>query len=316
MACESGVFQMVPHNVGDLNAGSKEKRGLSRLSRDSELYPWYGAQALTRCSLYWLPVSSFPMVEGERTWLMRFLDLFLDAVSRQYELRSEVFLHSKSVEALRVSFARSAREFYPILGWSHRPGSKTKPLPTKEEVAAIIDRGEQFDAEGMMPDGCYWFLKKAERKQREMFLGHGGMSIVLLKADRKTQPPQLPLTDAMRKQYEQLSISSLEALIASAFGMKDGFLAKSKQRFGQNLQGVPGFGGIPFILPHLSAQDFFNRPAEECDSWFEIFDIYISESPADRGILLASKIDLQERLGALVERMRNEGLVYNREVTR
>lgn len=67
---------------------------------------------------------------------------------------------------------------------------------------------------------------------------------------------------------------------------------------------------MSFILPHLSADDFFNRSAEECETWFQVFDIYIRESPDDKGILLASKIDIEEILTGILKQMRDKGLAY------
>jgi hypothetical protein len=287
----------------------RERERLSPLSAQL-LHPWRRAEALTRCFLYWMPVTCFPMPAQERKWVMDFVDRFVKAIALEHDLRAEVFLQAETVEAVRIVFVKSAREFSPVLGWSHKPGTALRPVPTREEIEKTLDQQERFDAKGIMPDRCYWFLKKNERKQRESFLGHGGLSICFLKADSNTKPPELPFTEAMRKQQEQLPIRGLMELLGTAFSMKEGFLARSKELLGQGLEDAPGFRGIPFIAAQLSAGDFFTRPAEECDRWFQLFDIYLNESQIDRGIILASRIDLTDLLTELLSCMQSEGVEY------
>jgi hypothetical protein len=60
------------------------------------------------------------------------------------------------------------------------------------------------------------------------------------------------------------------------------------------------------------AGDFLDQPEEEAGKWFELFDIYVNESPADRGILLASRFDWEDDLIALLQQMKDEGLEYPR----
>ena len=42
--------------------------------------------------------------------------------------------------------------------------------------------------------------------------------------------------------------------------------------------------------------------------YFELFDVYLRESPSDSGMLLASKYDLEEILIAVLEKMRATNL--------
>jgi hypothetical protein len=294
-----------------LDQRQKETGRLSPIDRTPELHPWRRAQNLTRCFLYWMPISHFPMGTEERMWLIEFLDRFVKAARSQFELRSEVFLGSKAVEELRVPFVKTAVQFSPILGWSRRPGAKLRPMPSDEEIQDLVENKKSFDATGLTPDRCYWFLKKAEKEPWETFLGHGGMTILLLKSDPGTKPPPLPFPNAVRNKPEYAGpLAQLEALMVSTFAMKDGFLAKSKQLFGKGLEEELGYPGVPLILPQLRAEDFFDRPAEESEKWFQLWDVYLSESPADKGMLLASKIDVEETLIGLLGKMRDEGLVY------
>jgi hypothetical protein len=300
---------MMDHDLPSNLAVAKPKR-LSQIDRTPELSPWRRAWSLSHCFLYWMPVSSFPLQPSERTWAMTFLDRLISALSTHLGLRPEIFLQSKMADVLRTPLIKTARQFAPTLGWARRPGTKPRPMPTKEEVQAAAESKTRLDISEMMPQTCYWFLKKGEKAQREAFLGYGGLSIHFLKPDANTRPPELPFPEVMRKRFEQLPIASLEGLLAAAFSTKDGFLAKSKELFGAGLEDQMGFEAIPFILPQLRSEDFFSQPKEECDKWFQLFDVYVIESSVDQGILLASKTDLENHLSELLIQMREEGLSY------
>jgi hypothetical protein len=276
------------------------------------LSPWRRAWSLTHCFLYWMPVSAFPLQPSERAWLMAFLDRLIALLSTHFGLRPEIFLQSKMDDVLRTPFLKTAKQFTPTLGWVRRPGTKPRPMPTKEEVQAAIKSKKRIDVSELTPPTCYWFLKKAEKAQRENFLGYGGLSIHFLKPDPKTTPPALQFPDAMREYFEQLPFAALEELLSAAFSTKDGFLSKSKELFGVGLEEQMGFEAIPYILPQLRSEDFFSQPKEECEKWFQLFDVYVIESPVDRGILLASKTDLEDQLSELLIQMRDEGLNYSK----
>jgi len=98
--------------------------------------------------------------------------------------------------------------------------------------------------------------------------------------------------------------------LEGSFALKDGFQAQSKQLFGAGLEDNPQYPGIPFILPLLQASDFFGQPEPESAKWFQLFDLYVRESPEDTGVLLASKTDFDDPLIQLLEKMRADGFTY------
>ncbi len=172
------------------------------------------------------------------------------------------------------------------------------------------DNVEPPDTKKNMPDYAYWFLDKAGNEQLKMFFGHGGMTLAFLKVDPKTAPPPLPISDAQRKKLPMFQTMDVDRVMARSASLTDGFLAKSKELFGAGLESEPQMKGIPYVLPLLDSADFFSQPEEVIENLFQLFDVFARESPADRGILLGFKAELEEPLRQLLKGMAEEKLVY------
>jgi len=291
-------------------ATAKKPGRLTPVDRDAELAPWRGARELTRCSLYWMPVSGFPIGLVQRTWLLRFLERLASVLSDRFELRREIFLQFKTVPEIMDPFLRNAQEFQPILGLSRRPGAAITRVPDPATLKRMVEENGEVKFNEITPDYCYWFLRKSGAKQLEAFWGHGGISAIFTKPDPTTAPPPLPISAAFRKKWKGIEESGLDGLWEAAFALKDGFQAKSKDLFGIGLEHEPQYPGLPFILPLLQSSDFFNQLEQESAKWFQLFDIYLRESPEDSGILLASKTDLDDTLVELLAKMRADGFTY------
>lgn len=292
-----------------VETGIAGRKRLEPQRRDQEILPWRRARELERCSLYWLPVSNFPVPPDQRQWLLQFLDAVSNSAKDRFGLRSEVFLQYKSTIDLATRFQKLTFEFLPMLGLGYRPGSKIPSFPSHEELKRMADGEAKFDLKDWVADYCYWFLSKSGKRQREEFLGHGGMTTILLKPDPGTAPPPLPPSAKVSRGPTPPGFD-IDGLWACTFAMTDSFLAKSKELFGAGLEERQEFPGLPFILPLLSTADFFCGAAEDCDKWFQLFDMYVNESPRDRGFVLASKVDLDEFLIDLLSAMREQGLSY------
>jgi hypothetical protein len=228
----------------------------------------------------------------------------------------EVFLQVKTALAVRDAFLRAAPNFSPIMGLRRKTGDPLPRLPTMEDAYQIANGKKRIDPGEFTPDYCYWFASKAEKSQRELFFGHGGTTLILLKPDPGTRPLELPVTPAFRKKNKLFQAFDVEKILARAYSLGDTFLAKSKDLFGGGLSDEPQYPGLLFILPLLATTDFFDQPIEECDKWFRLFDVYVNESPADRGVLMASGVDFEEPLIGLLKQMREEGLKYDEGVAR
>jgi hypothetical protein len=283
---------------------------LTPVDRSRELLPWRRATQLTDCFLYWLPVQSFPAPAAQKQWLLVFLERFGEGIVKKLGLRSEVFLQMKTLYPhLMDPFTLYCQDAVPLVGLIRRPGAPIPKAPSPEELQDIIDGKKKYEFNEYMPDLAYWFVKKALQQQLQLFLGHGGMTIVSLPPDPQTVPPKLMISKKMR-QHPVFQALDVDALHEQTFAMTDGFQDKSKKLFGAGLETHPTYKGLRFILPLLETKDFFQQPKQERAKWFELFQIYFAESPADKGMLLALQSDVEEDLIELLKQMRDEDLRY------
>lgn len=299
----------MPAGAGEALATARRAGRLSPLGRQ-EIAPWQRAHELTRCFLYWMPVSGFPIPLAQRAWLLQFLARLASTASEKLGLRREFFLQYKTVIVLLEAFQRTALEFQPLLGLGRRPGAPITPLPTPADMEELVKSGKDFDFKKNIPDFCYWFLKKRGEKQSEMFWGSGGVSMIFAQPDPATAAPPLPFSPAFRQKSRLFQKLDVDGVWESAAALNDGFQAKSKELFGAGLENHPQYPGLPFILPILQASDFFQQSEQESSKWFQLFDIYVRESPEDGGVLLASKTDFDDALSELLVKMREDGFTY------
>ncbi len=303
-----GICEENPRSSGTSRSGDR----LTPIA--DELLPLQRARDLTRCLLYWIPVDGFPVPAHQRAWLMSFLDRLVELIGSQLGLRAEVFLQKTVVQEHTELFVNTAMDYAPKMGLSHKPGAAFPSSPTKQEIEGLVDQAkkrEKITLDKWLPQTCYWFSTKAEKQQREHFFGYGGMTMIFLKPDPGTVPPKLPISPALLQKNELLRMANLDGLLAKAYALNDAFLAKSKELFQDPARkNELFFRGIRFILPSLTSADFFGQPQELFDKWFELFDLYMNESPADEGIVLASKVDIEAQLIGILKQMNDEGLVY------
>jgi hypothetical protein len=260
--------------------------------------------------LYWAPVASFPVPSAQRSWLLEFLGRLCDQFGAKHSLRSELFLQVKTTMDIQDEFIKSASRFLPFLGLSRKPGDGPPRVPTKEDLLPYVRSLKEYDLKDLISDYCYWFVKKEIRQELREFFGLGGMTVILLKPDPKTVPPALPFTPAFREKFPVLDALNVDGLVATGCSLQDSFLARSKELFGSDLKDHMQYPGILFIVPLLGSTHFFACPESECEKWFQLFDVYINESPADKGIMLAFKNDYEDLLLGVLDEMRAAGLAY------
>jgi hypothetical protein len=283
-----------------MNEHIREKPRLTPLDRSADLLPLRRATDLTEYFLYWLSFG-YPPKLAEKQWVMAFFDRFGATIMKKLGLRSEVFLQMKCLYPdLLDTYTTTCAEQATVGGLLRKPGAPIPAPPKPADIKALVDGTKPYDFDEYMPDLTYWFLKKQESKYRELFLGYGGLTIIYLEPDPKTAAPKL-----------EIPKMDVDGIHEQAFAFLDGFREKSKEVFGTGLESHPIYRGLTFILPMLESNDFFTHRAE-LPAWFDVFDVYITESRADKGILLASKHDIEEQLVEMLQAMRSEGLEYTK----
>ncbi|MGO9240765.1 MAG: hypothetical protein ACLQBJ_08135 [Bryobacteraceae bacterium] len=290
------------HNEGLPDSPGRGER-LTPADRSEELLPWRRADGMTRCFLAWMPVSSFPARESERQWLLRFTTLLGERLKQDHELEPHVFLEFKTATTVNDEFLRHSRDFMPLAGLGRHPGAQPPDLPSEREYQQLMEGKRGFRAEDHMADYCYWFLVQSTQRQCQLFQGLGGMSILYWKPDPKAKPPDFKIP-ARYQDHELFKEFDVKGMVAGGCAARDAFLPKSKQIVGAGLKTSVQLETIAFMLPLVSAPEAFGLPEQELKAYFELFDVYLRESPPDGGLILLSKHDLEEALIGVLEQMR------------
>jgi hypothetical protein len=284
---------------------SSARRGerLTPIDRSQEILPWRRAEGMTHCFLAWMPLSAFPARASEREWLLRFTTLLSGHLKKEHQLEPHVFLEFKTANTVNDEFLRHSRKFMPLAGLGRHPGTQMPAMPSDRDYQELMEGKREFRVQDYIADYCYWFLVQSTERQCELFQGLGGMSIAYWKPDPKAQPPVFKIP-AQYQNHELFQEFDVQAMAAGGCAMRDGFLAKSKKVVGAGLNNSVQLETIAFMLPLLNAAEVFGLPEKELKAYFELFDVYLRESPADGGLVLASKHDLEEMLIAVLKQMR------------
>lgn len=292
---------------------------LTPLERSTKLLPWRHASQFENCFLYWAPLSRSPVPAIERRWQLAFLALFVDRLEQTRKIIADTFVDARMVmenQALLKVFTNSATEFLPLIGFARVPGAKIPEaaIPA-EDLEAFARRKRKAKPLDYLPSYCYWFRNRSGERQRELFFGYGGMTLLFMQPDPKTAPPPelaqlLPFLLRSKMLAPLREKFDIERIVMSPNPLAGDFRDRSKTVFGGGMEANPEFQGMPFIIPRLKASDYFQAPPEVLEAWFSVFHVYLRESPEDGGLLLASKEDLQEDLLSILDRMRSEGNNY------
>ncbi len=282
--------------------------------QDKSLSPFVRATAVEDASIYWLPVSHFPMLLTEREWLLEFQRRLALRLRTAPGLREECFLQFKSLYPdLLERFTGTTADSVLMTGFSLTPGNPSTPLPDMDSIRKQVEEaqrsGNAIDVNRWIPDYLHWFLLKKADAQRRDFFGFGGMVTLYLPPDPKTAPPifEMPRIIKTHPGYSD----TMQAEIAAAYCLRDAFLARSKQVFGTPFESDPDYKGMLFVLPLLTGASLVQATSEERAAWFEVFEGYLIESKLDHGVLLMLKDPaFDDVLWELLEEMRNDDLHY------
>lgn len=285
-----------------------------RLTGQKEHAPWVRAETLASHFLFWLPVSGFPLVHDERAWLLEFLNRFSAFLGKAHGLRCEAFLEYAALSPQQKihlqSYAVGRRA---LLGVGRSSDEDLTPLLTPEEAQErlrTMEPGKTVAAGRQL----LWFLNKGAEQQRELFFGEGCVTMMFLPPDPATTPPKLPLTPALRAAHPAFQQYDVDASIEAAYAETDAFLGKSKKLFKKGLDTRAEWAKARFVLPLFASADFLKAPEDLRNRWFDLADVYLFESRADGGVLLAfQKEAFQEALTAVLESMQTDALIYTRK---
>jgi len=259
-----------------------------------------------------MPVSSFPIPGLERLWLLEFIRRLGELVREDYGLSPQVFLQIAVLEpsgSLKKEFLNAASDLRPVLGLSRRPETSLPSLPAAQDIKDLQEGRKKFNFSDYASGYSYWLRTNAFTRGLDGFWGQSGMTLVFMKPDPKGQPPDVKLPKKVQEHPMFKQINLPEAT-AAAFALLAEFPKKSKEVFGLGLEDDPQFKGLIYILPELTTADFFSHSQEQISQWFRLFDLYIRESPEDRGILMASTKNFETDWVQLLRDMRNAGLKY------
>jgi hypothetical protein len=238
----------------------------------------------------------------------------------------------------------------PIGGLSREPNSPGPKVVTEKDIELFKTGKKKFIPFEYMDDTCYWFLNASDDEVREWFMGHGGLTTLFVEPAASSGPPKLDLKSALGpystmkvprflREHPMLKEVLPGPLMGDLGGtppfirnnpamqafmarfrvermrqrsgvLQSPFLARSKEVFGTGLKRDVKFEFMQFIIPRLSSQDFFSHTATDVGQWFEVFHVYINESHADNGIIIASRKKIVPLVVSIVAEMRNEGFRY------
>lgn len=289
-------------------------RSTSRLTtlEDKRFAPWVEAPHIQDMHVLWLGVSVFPLCHQERVWLLEFLRRLSVRLTGDKRLREEIFLQfSIASGQLAETFNRYTMKAQVLPGLSRRPGERLQGKADVETVQSELENNKRFDFSKWTSDYVIWFQHKSPEQQRELFWGHGGMSLLFLPPDPGTLSPRLPFTPRFKAALPIFQHMDVDAMVAGAVALKDSFLPRSKQMFGAGLEQEMDMKSVAFVLPSLGSSHMVEATAEMRLQWFSFFDVYCRESVEENGILLAFKLDYAHAVQETLASMRQDNLTYS-----
>jgi hypothetical protein len=314
-----------------------------------QLLPWRWAEALKSCHLFWIPARLGSIPSSQREWLLVFFANLADRLESENQLRGELFMSSRTIhenESLKSIYLNAVLSDVPLAGQSRRTQKREQAIPVPKDIDDMAKGKKQYVPYDYVPETAYWFLSREHRELRERYLGYGGLSMLYRKPDDNSAPPAAswpahvpliipkflrrdPNMSALLEEFDLKAMNKVPAFLRNQPGMKpvfstlkadklqeraeslqSSFGAKSKEIFGDGMPRDLTFEGLPFLLPQFTTQDFFASTEAKIRNWFEVFDIYIRESPEDQGVILGCKDNLTSTIAGIIKQMRNDGYHY------
>jgi hypothetical protein len=283
---------------------TRRRDRLSEVKTVRHLLPFVRASAIEDISLYWLPVSEFPIGFRQRAWILE----FFDQLHRELETEKqtvETFLQLKYARTeLNERFTNTLMEYRPMTGILLAPGGQLPHNLTALEAKELSEnpgKDGTIDIDYLAPDYTAWFAGQQHSEQRRDFFGAGGMMLLWIDEGGEPPPPSFDLPNVLRTHPAMKGVD-FQAQMRRGLRLQHPFLTRSREIFAAHLpDGIVKKNSL-FVLPLFQSLDFIDATPEQRAAWFEIFSAYCVESPRDKGILLALRDgQFDEKLIALVE---------------
>jgi len=313
------------------------------------LLPWRWAESMRSCSLFWIPVNLGSIPRGQREWLLEFFIRLSAHLSELSGLQAEHFVQMQVVdenEQLRKTFINAMMKETPMLGRCWLPRGKQPIPPSDQEVELLASKKKEFRPYDYAPQQAWWFLSRSADTLREHYLGYGGLTVFFRKPDGEEElmspppvingpviipkflrnhpglkviledfdpqkPRQIPGFIRNHPAMKQVfSVFDVDKMQEKSKALMSPFRHQTKEIFGVGIPRDLEYEGILFVLPKLASQDFFSQTEQQIRHWFEVFDVYVNESPEDEGIIIAGKDNLTSLIASIVGEMRSKGYQY------
>lgn len=241
---------------------------------------WGDANWDEKWSLYWVPTA----FSNKRSTqcdprLMNFLERLLAEVHQESKTRQFTFFDSQMLHPFLLKrFVLDAMEYFPIGANGFRPEAGPCRLPEYEDMNAlnphktfslIKEKDQNFSMGDLFPSSppMLYFLPTGHEKARRELTGRGAYTLFVSKL----------------KQSE--------------------FFDKTKQMLKKNTTDEVMLR-LPMTVPLLSSASFTRSLRPDLEQMFSLFELYISESPRDKGVVIAASRCLDEQIEEFVNASR------------
>jgi len=272
--------------------------------------PWRRAARIEDASLFWMPVSAFPLRSDQKRWISEFFSRFGAGIERQLALKTEHFLQLKVIYPdLSDAFLATSQKLLPYQGLSRRPFCPViRPLAV-QQIEEFMKGGSVPSFNDAAPDLCFWFLKPDAHDIHTSFLGCGGYTQIWLPQNPLQPSTTVPINKKTRE-HPAFQGLDIDGTVRATYALAHPFQAASKALFGQDLKNDPSVSGLPFVIPLLRSADVFAAGAETRRQWLDLMPIYANESREDSGIVLFGECHVEGLVRDVVADLEDSGFHY------
>jgi hypothetical protein len=284
--------------------------GMTASTKRDRYLPWRRAGQLVGSALYWIPISAFPCRAEEKRWLRQFLVAFDKEMGGTPQCRVEVFVHRNAIYPdMTEPMLLNLRALNPVPGVMRVYGESLRKAPAPREIVRMVNEGRVETLLSLGTDIGWWFAQKNADKQRDLFLGLGGMVNVWVPPDPKTAPPSFHMPEKVLKNPAFAGLDIAGAILVT-YSFADSFLPNSLKTFAPELKADPQYQGYPFALALFKSQDILSASGEQREEWLSLARCYLIESPSDKGILLWGTLEIDGAFDKALEVVRQQKLEY------